>query len=1093
MPSSQRTIAAVLLASVMLFVAVTASSWAADRETPLEFNRHIRPILAENCFACHGIDAIAREGQLRLDQRQAAIEAGAITAGDADASELVSRIFVDDADTIMPPPETHKSLTYEEKATLKRWINEGAAYQPHWSLIAPQKTRPPTIRKTAWRNNVIDYFVLAKLEELSLTPAREASPRILFRRLHLDITGLPPAPADVTAFTSDYQTRGHEALSAWIDRLMQTTAWGEHRARYWLDAARYGDTHGLHFDNYREIWPYRDWVIRAFNANQPFDQFVVEQLAGDLLENPSQDQLIATGFQRCCMTTNEGGTIAEENLAIYAADRVQTFGWVFLGLTTNCCQCHDHKFDPLTIKDYYSLAAFFRNTTQPALDGNEKRGGGPTILLASEADKPRYEAIPVEIAALETELNERRAAAREDFEAWFTNAAEHIVEDQQKIESLVVHHPLNSPQHILSQAGRGQSADGGQVRVDAPPTDLATASENSANATPPPPVVNGQLEWTEDGLLGPAAKLTSSGTFDLGDVGDFALDQPFSFGAWIKPPNTTQSGGIIARMDNEHGHRGWDLYGTGTSYAVHIIDDWPDNALKVFVTGNPVQPGQWQHLFVTWDGSGKIEGITMYLNGKRKDTHIEKNTLQHGAVINTDVPLRIGRRHSGSYYQNGVVQDFRLYDRTLKPDEVKVISYSGPLSTLQGETDELTEKQRQQLYEYYLSNHDDQFIVLTNTVRAKQDELEMIVKRSPVTLIQEERADAPARAHILMRGAYDEPGDEVAAATPAALPPMPESVPRNRLGLARWVVDPANPLTARVTVNRFWQELFGKGLVVTPEDFGVMGANPTHPELLDWLAVEFQQSGWDVKRLFKLMLMSATYRQAATVNADKLEQDRDNDFFSRGPRFRMDAEMIRDYALSVSGLLSRKMYGPPVRPYQPDNIWDIVGLPGGDTREYKQDQGESLFRRSLYTFWKRMAPPPGLESFNAPSREVCTVRRERTNTPLQALVTLNDPQYVEAARHLAERLLLETHDTDEQILDRAARLVICRPFTPTELTIVQQSKSRLASFYQEHQDAAEALIAVGDNPSSDELEAATLATWTMICNQLLNLDETLTK
>ena len=822
---------------------------------PLEFNRDIRPLLADNCFACHGADSAARKADLRLDQREAAIEYGALTPGEPDESELLARVLTDDPDLVMPPRKTKNKLNAAQKEKLKRWIMEGAEYQRHWSFIVPRKADPPTVFNQVWVKNVIDRFVLAMLERNGLSPAPEADARALFRRLHFDVTGLPPNPANTAAFVSDYGERNDEALSSWIDRLMKSTAWGEHRARYWLDVARYGDTHGLHFDNYREMWPYRDWVIRAFEANQPFDRFAIEQIAGDLMPDPTDDQLIATGFQRCNITTNEGGTIDEENLANYATDRVQTFGWVYLGLTTNCGQCHDHKFDPFTMRDYYSLAAFFRNTTQGAKDGNVKDGRGPVLVIPAEADRPRWQSLPGEITVAKSKRNDRKTMARGEFEKWQVSAS---------VDSLDVEVKA--------------TADVAQLRAI-----LATAST----------------------------------------------------------------------------------------------------------------------------------------------------------------------------------------DRT--------------------------PQQKAKLYDHYLSTLDAQHATLAQAVLDLESEREAIKSRGAVTHIQKERTDSTPTAYVLMRGDYDRPGEKVSANTPASLHAMPMGVPKNRLGLAQWIVDPANPLTARVTVNRFWQEVFGQGIVTTPEDFGVMGSLPSHPELLDWLAVEFLETGWDVKHLFKLMLMSATYRQAAVLTSEKLQKDRDNALLSRGPRFRMDAEMVRDNALAVSGLLSSKMYGPGTKPYQPEGIWDVVGLPSSDTRNYVQDKGENLYRRTVYTFWKRMAPPPSLEAFNASSREVCTVHRERTNTPLQALVTLNDPQYVEAARHLAQQVLTVSSGDDFTAIGHIAQRVLGRSLSDKEQAIVLASKEDLLAYYRTKPDDAKALIAVGDSEADDKLDATVLAAWTMVCNQIMNLDEVLNK
>jgi len=1036
-------------------------------EPPLEYNRDIRPILAENCFACHGADSVARKADLRLDRREVAIEFEAITPGKPDASELIVRINEDDPDLVMPPPDTKKKLTAEQKETLKQWIAAGAEYQAHWSFIVPRRPEPPAVIDEAWVKNAIDRLVLARLEANGLSPTPEADARTLFRRLHLDITGLPPAPEDVAAFVSDYSQRQDDALSDWIDRLMESTAWGEHRARYWLDAARYGDTHGMHFDNYREMWPYRDWVIRAFNANQPFDQFTVEQIAGDLLSNPTLDQLIATGFQRCNMTTNEGGTIDEENLANYAVDRVQTFGWVYLGLTTNCGQCHDHKFDPFTTKDFYSLAAFFRNTTQPAKDGNVKDGRSTVLQVPVEADRPRWNALPGQIAAATANRDKRKENARGEFEQWLASANIESLDEALPVEGLVVHVPLNE--------GTGNE------------------TANACNSSEPFKAT-GEVTWTSDGKLGPAPVMKLGGTFDLGMLGDFEKDQSFSYGAWIKAGSDGINGGIIARMDENGDYRGWDLWQQGRFVAAHIIDSWPENALKVVTSNAVLKPGQWQHVFATYDGSGKPDGIKIYVDGKEEPLKVENNTLKPDASIRTGTSLRIGQRSHTQVFEGGAIQDVRVYRRAIDAAQVKSIADIVPLRSILATAPEQRTPERQAaLYDHYLVTRDAEYPVLLKAVVDLEAEREAIRARSPITHIQEERKDSPPMAHVLMRGEYDRPGEQVDAATPAAMHPMPDGAPKNRLGLAQWLVDPANPLTARVTVNRFWNEVFGQGIVTTPEDFGVMGAAPTHPELLDWLAVEFRESGWDVKRLFKLVLMSATYRQAAITTPEKLERDRSNALLSRGPRFRMDAEMVRDGVLAASGLLSPKMYGAGTRPYQPEGIWDIVGLPGGDTRNYVQDKGENLYRRTVYTFWKRMAPPPALEAFNAPSREVCTVRRERTNTPLQALVSLNDPQFFEAARQLAQNALNASGGDAAKTIDYVAQHVLGRPMNEREQGILLADREAFLAYYQSKPDDAKALIAVGDSQADEKLDVSELAAWTMICNQVINLDEALNK
>ena len=1079
------------VASLRLFVALVALGGMVPTmplfAEPLEYNRDIRPILTDKCFSCHGADSASRKADLRLDQRENAVEMGAITAGDLDESEMIARILTDDAELVMPPPETKKVLSEAERSILKRWVEEGAEYQPHWSYIAPEKWTPPEVTQATWPRNPIDQFVLSRLESEGLAPAPEADPSTLFRRIHLDITGLPPSPAESRAFAADYARDTEAAMDTWIDRLMQRPTWGEHRARYWLDAARYGDTHGLHFDNYREMWPYRDWVIRAFNANQPFDQFTIEQIAGDMLPNPTEEQLIATGLQRCNITTNEGGTIDEENLAIYAADRVQTLGWVYLGLTINCCQCHDHKFDPLTTKDYYAMAAFFRNTTQRAKDGNAKDGLGPVLVLPSDEDRPRWKELPAEISTAEKVRDDRRQVAEPQFDTWLTRATPDSFEAGIVADQNILRLPLDESE--------GDTISG-----------TLTEKKLTADYKSPHPV-----QWIEGGKFGKAPQLSESANYELGDLANFEKDQPFSFGGWIKPVSKKNKGTILGRIDQSKQDRGWDLWQNGNAFAVHLISEWPEKAIKTRVYQNRLQENQWQHVFVTYDGSGKASGVKIFLNGNQQPLLVEKDALPADASILADTPLRLGRRSEGDAF-DGAVQDMRIYRRVLYPSEVKALASLPSIyqalaqaqKPIQNDTDkqlepeekkkqtETKKKARDQVFNHYLATLDTDFPELSRTVTDLRGEQATIRNRSPMTHIQRERKDSPAMAHILMRGEYDKKGEQVTADIPASLHPMREDAPKNRLGLANWLVDPANPLTARVTVNRFWQEIFGRGIVPTAEDFGISGTLPSHDKLLDWLAIDFQENGWDVKGFFKKILMSSTYRQSAQTNEEKILKDRDNALLSRGPRFRMDAEMIRDYALASSGLLSEKMYGPSVRPYQPVNIWDVVGLPGGNTRDYVQDKGQGLHRRTLYSFWKRMAPPPNMDAFNAPSREVCTVRRERTNTPLQALVTLNDPQFVETARKLAEAALRSNGDANSTA-NYIAEHTLCRPLGDDERDIILGAHRDFLAHYQTETDAAEQLLSVGETAPAAGLDPAAVAAWTMVASELFNLDEVLNK
>lgn len=1030
---------------------------------PLDFNRDVRPILADACFHCHGPDSGTRKADLRLDTEQSFFGEGGndpvVIPGKADDSPLYDRLIADSPDDIMPPPDSHKELKPEQIEIIRRWINDGAKWQPHWSFVKPEQPALPEVSSKDRVSNPIDQFIFAGLDKAGLSPAPEADRRALARRVALDITGLPPTPAEVETFVADQDPKAYEKL---IDRYLASPHWGEHRGRYWLDAARYADTHGLHFDNYREMWLYRDWVIGAFNRNLSFDQFTVEQIAGDLLPSPTEDQLIATGFQRCNMTTNEGGTIDEENIALYASDRVQTLGWIYLGLTLNCAQCHDHKFDPLSAKDYYSMAAFFRNTTQGPKDGNVK-DSGPILVVPSDADRPRWSALPGEITAASTKRQDRRNAAKPEFDTWLASATPAALEDTMPEDGLVAHLPLNE--------GKGP--------------DLAARLPAGANFK-----ATGELAWAAGGKFGQAPVLKKETPIELGDLGNFARNEPFTISLWVRSPKDGFSGSIIARMDDKAAHRGWDILQENRNLAFHLIDTWPENALKVTTTRAVLSPGQWQHLTVTYDGSGKPGGVKLYVNGADTPLSATTDKLKADAETRTNTPLRLGQRSTGMFYEDGQVQDLRLFTKRLTPAEAARLHQLPALNAALAAGEKRKPEQTESLFANYLATRDKPWQDLNLAVVKLEGERDTIKGRSPVTHIQEEKKDSPAMANILERGAYDMVGEQVAAAPPAVLHPLPEGAPANRLGLAKWLVDPQNPLTARVTVNRFWQEIFGTGIVATPDDFGLMGAAPSHPELLDWLALTFIESGWDTKALFKTILMSSAYRQSAMATPDKIEKDRDNRLLSRGPRYRMDGEMIRDSALAASGTLSTTMGGPGTKPYQPENVWETVGM---GNAKYAQDKGDGLYRRTVYNYWKRMAPPASMEIFNAPNREVSCLKRDRTNTPLQALVTLNDPQFIEAARRLATLALQESKGDDERTLDLIARRLLSRPLSEVEKNLMQSSHLSLLSHYQTTPEDTAALLAVGESPAEKAIAPPVLAAWTMVCNQLMNLDEALNK
>jgi hypothetical protein len=1032
----------------------------------VRYNRDIRPILSENCFTCHGPDSAARKASLRLDRFADAIASRkesqpAIVPGQPEKSALVARILTADDDDVMPPVKTKRKLTAQQKELLRAWIAEGAEYELHWSYQPPSKAPLPQLhnaRNAKGARNEIDRFILARLENDNLSPAPEADTRTIARRVALDLTGLPPTPEMVETFLKDKSANAYER---YVDRLLESSAWGEHRGRYWLDAARYADTHGIHFDNYREMWTYRQWVINAFNRNMPYDQFTVEQLAGDLLPNATIEQQIASGFNRCNITSNEGGLIDEEYLVLYMKDRTETASQVFMGLTAMCAGCHDHKFDPLSTREYYSMAAFFNNSTAGSRDGN-KKDPPPVVVVPTEVDRARWFALEKELPDAKERVANRRKEARPDFEKW---------------------EPVSPPfiaaiptSKLLLNAALSEASDG-KIHF------AVNGEDRSAE-------ISSTQKWIDGGVSAKAFQSGDGLKLKLGDVGDFERDASWSYGAWVWIENKERSGGLIARMDEKNDYRGWDLFLDKDKPVAHFVNKWPDNAVRV-ASKTKIEPKKWTHIFVTYDGSSKASGVRMFINGKAVETEADDKKLKD--TIRNHVPLTIAHRSDGGIIENVGLQDVRVYERLLTAEEVGAIARNTRAAFLATkETDARTKEEGDELYTAWLGVLDGPFMKEAGTLAALEQEDRDIRKRGSIAHVFHEKEQEPM-AYVLYRGEYDRRRDRVVAATPEVLPPMAEELPRNRLGVAKWLVSPQHPLTARVAVNRFWQEIFGTGLVRTTGDFGVSGELPSHPELLDWLAVDFVESGWDVKRLFKMIVMSSTYRQSAVATPEKLQKDPQNRLLARGPRFRMDAEMIRDGALAASGLLVNKIGGPSVRPYQPEGVWETVAMRESDTREYQQDHGESLYRRSIYTFWKRAAPPASMDIFNAPSRETCTVRRERTDTPLQALVTLNDTQFIEAARHLAELAIKNGGRSPHTRLNFVAERLLARPLRPEELKVCESILEDLLDAYKKDKESAEKLVSVGESPSDSRVNKSELAAYTMAVNQLMNLDEVLMK
>jgi mono/diheme cytochrome c family protein len=1080
----------------------------------LSFNAHVQPILAENCYACHGADPGSRKAGLRLDRAEHAFKpleksGPAIVPFKPQESPLVQRIESTDEKQRMPPPEAHKTLQPDQIATLRQWIAEGAKYEEHWSFITPQRPRVPKVAALKKPKSPIDAFVAERLAKAGLALSPEADRRALIRRVTLDLTGMIPTPAEVDAFVKD---RSREAYQKLVDRLLASPRFGEHRTRYWLDYVRYADTHGIHFDNRRAIWPYRDYVIRAFNANKPFDAFVREQLAGDLLPVRSFDDLVATGFVRNNMTTNEGGTITEEIYVNQTRDRVEAFGATFLGLTTGCAACHDHKFDPFTQKDHYSLAAFLGNTAEKPWDLNIA-DPDPVLRLPKEETRGSAEFVMLARTELAEKHEARRARGRQLIKEWLAdgNCAEPVATDRLELR-------------LRLDEGKGDV-----VRNSAPG---AKVVEFKADTNP--------LVWGENSWLWPSMRMDILSRLSLGDLGNVDVGDAFSAGGWImlraKPgggvKSGTGSGALLARMGDEkrQGGAGWDISHNALQIVVNLVPDIlsgepvsettedaqdaassptviapsPSAPETIMKRGIRVEtrPGQfardeWVHVFVTYDGTKKASGVKIFLNGKLAEMDVKLDALAPTDSICTDAAMHLGRRDDFYPMRETRYQDVRFYRRALAVDEVARLPFEDVASEIvRREPDPMkwgTDDAFVAVEKFFLGEKDPTAMSLASAIAAHDSAFEALTKEGTATLIAREKP-TPAYADILKRGDYYARSERVEPAVPHFLPGLPKDAPANRRGLAEWLLMPEQPLMARVTVNRIWQELFGRGLVESAGDFGIMGDRPTHPELLDWLAVEFRESGWDVKAFYRLLVTSATYRQTATVTPERLAKDPDNKLLSRGPRFRMDGEMLRDNALVASGLLVEKIGGPPVKPYHPAGVWEEVAMPESNTKSYVQDKGEGLYRRSVYTFWKRSSPPTSFETFDATSREVVCTRRARTNTPLQAFVTMNDPQWVEAARKLAERAMKAAPSKDSR-LEFLADVTLGRALIGREKTVLSRSLDTFQQTFAQSDalDDVTSLLAVGESKSDAALMQSELAAWTMVASQFLNLDEFLTK
>jgi hypothetical protein len=1162
-----QTVALLLTALIVCAAVACRREQSRNQTRAIDFNRDVQPILANRCFSCHGPDPEMRKAGLRLDLAEWALKKrpqhpDAIVPRHPEKSELVKRIDSKDPHYLMPqdPQGEAKQLSAAEITTLTEWIREGAVYRPHWAFEVPVRPHVPTPKNTSWPKTPIDNFIVAKLEEVDLNPSPESEKRAVIRRVTLDLIGLLPTPEEVSAFLNDKSADAYEHV---VDRLLADPRFGEQRARYWLDFARYADTYGLHYDNSRDIWPYRDYVIRSFNQNKPFDQVAMEQIAGDLLPMKNLDPLIGSGYVRLGVSSNEGGTISEELRVNIARERTEAFGATFMGLTVGCAVCHDHKFDPTTQHDFYSLSAFFNNLDEKPFN-DDRPVWAPVVRIPKLQNENAYNRVLAQRSELQTKLSQMHRDAHSLVAQWLASGK-------------------NTPRSVTT--------DGLVLRLrldEGSGDELKNSAPNANPASFHTSTLNGQ--WGETTWLWPDFRMQSSTRVLLGQTGDYEANQAFSTGGWFMfrsaPFHPGSFGTLISKMDSTHHDQGWELAADDGFLSVALINQMskdakpseqkkntaksgpgkkghepkapepkepfhypsPQDLSKADLAPNkpPIQKkaeaerakkdkakseadarakakqkkpaakipetdttptiglrvvsvaplpldGAWKHIFFTYDGSGHASGIKIFVDGKPVATSIVADNLGT-APIRTPAPMQLGWRDPEEHpAKEARYQDVRLYSRSLSPDQVERLpfeDYAAEITT--HPQSQWTADQWHVMSEFYLNHVDASYQAIQREIGPLDAELDKLSAGGDLTQVSWEKPSL-AYANVLTRGVYTARTERVEADTPHFLPPLPPGEPRNRLALAKWTVSPENPLTARVTVNRMWYELFGTGIVETTEDFGIMGQRPTHPELLDWLAVEFHDSGWNMKHMYKLMVMSATYCQSAKSNPQQLAKDPKNVFLSHGPRFRMDAEMLRDIALQSSGLLVNKLGGPSVKPYQPPNIWEQVSYPTSDTVDYVQDHGDALYRRSMYTFVKRMASPPSMDTFDAPMRDVVCTRRQRTDTPLQALVTMNDVQWVETARALAQRVIHEVGPDPKRRVARMSEIVLAHDPPPTMADALAKSIHGMQQHYARDPKAAHLLVQIGEKKPDRSIPEPELAAWTMVASEMLNLDETLNK
>jgi hypothetical protein len=1037
----------------------------------LDYNLHVKPILSDRCFACHGPDKAKQKGGLRLDLAVAydkETESGrkAIVPGNLDKSDMFHRIISNDPEVMMPTPESHLSLTSEEKAILIKWIEQGAEYKPHWSLVAPKESETPKVKNENWVKSPIDNFILAKLEEKGLTPNKEASKETLIRRVTFDLTGLPPTIEEIDEFLADKTPKAYERV---VNRLLSSPHFGERMAVDWLDAARYADTHGYQDDGMRNVYPWRNWVISAFNRNLAYDRFVTWQLAGDLLPKPTREQILATCFLRNHPQSQEGGIIDEEYRIEYVADRVNTFGKAFLALSTECSRCHDHKYDPITQKNYYQLFAFFNNNNESGQVPYSGEASPSLILTKPEKEKILTYINTLQIPQVQKQLDKK--LYYKGFETWLVNARRQSDTYSPITKGLVGHFTFDQRtlKNLVSDS---------------------LAAEPQWNPEKVPMLTKGKFKN--------ALKITGDMSIGFNKYLNFERNEPFSISVWVNVEKTGEQGPLFSRTNGTATNwRGYlcDLNKDG-SMTIGFNHVTPDNCITLNTTEKlPYQ--KWNNLILTYDGSSKAAGIKFFINGKQAHVKVLNDNLKQSLIKAKtqqawgDTNFKLGQAENKSF-SNVSFDEFKAFKRKLSILEVRQLAGSVNLipRLLKVPSSRLKPIHKEQLFEYYLATADkkhDSLLQKLSKIRGKENDI--LTEQEEVMVYKELKT--PRSTFILDRGAYDAPTVKVEPGTPESVLPFDETYPKNRLGLAKWLTSDKQPLFSRVAVNRFWQQCFGQGIVKTSDDFGNQGELPTHLELLDWMAYSFRNEGWNVKSLMKKMVMSATYRQSSIPTRTIFNADPDNKFFSRAPSYRMSSEMIRDQALAASGLLVKKVGGKSVYPYQPAGLWEALAT--RNAVSYPQGHGEDLYRRSMYTIWKRSSPHPAMLNFDVPDRYSCTVRRQKTSTPLQSLVLLNDVQFVEASRVLGEKMIKNGGMSPASRITYAFRSLTSRYPRKDELNILLELYKEELTDFSKNAVQAKALLTEGEFQYDKTLNVNELATCTVVANTLMNFDEFIIK